>query len=160
AVSGFVVEFFKGEGRRADNITERIEANIVAWEAFLENPILGVGRKRLDEKLTGHFGIVVGVHNKWFSTLATNGLIGFLSYLFLFLLSIGRLLTSMTQNSGGVIRETAMGLCVGLIAAMSCLNFYEGFFVELIPLQLAACSTLSSEAASLRLGGYCWEVRG
>lgn len=101
----------------------RVEHIIIALNLFIKNPILGVGihctQLAQRDQLNYSPGRLGWIHNTYFSVLAEYGLIGFIIYMWIFVLAF-RSLSRLSKNPDDFYRELAFYLRTGLLGYMLC----------------------------------------
>ncbi|MDD3434491.1 MAG: O-antigen ligase family protein [Candidatus Pacebacteria bacterium] len=130
-----------------------------AWRAFLEKPLLGWGPENYQAAYIKHFNPEVirylptdfyfdRAHNKIMEVLTTTGLIGLISYLSIFILSIGFCLRLLRDKNSDSQHKLTGLLFLGLLAAYFVQNLFLFDFHEsylMFFLVLAFLSALSQE---------------
>jgi O-antigen ligase len=76
------IRTLEDSGRSADgSIVARVVVNRIGVETFLENPIVGVGRRNFMNYMMAEKGVRVGViHNAFLSAAAEQGIVGFVTF--------------------------------------------------------------------------------
>lgn len=114
------------------SVVTRFKMWQTAWDLFKEHPLLGVGVNRFphvvvpEALVPGHQGYLDHAHSNYFHMLATTGIIGFASFLWLTLASLvlalrncigkhfQKPLTSICRE--GLSRAIALGILAGLVS--------------------------------------------
>lgn len=109
----------ENDSERNNSLLSRLALWGVAYQFFVENPILGVGPKNFTSLVPHYLSVedmmgsdTLDTHNVWIGTLAEQGVIGFVTYVILCI--------AILRLSTGVLRRgppsTVRALCLAFLA--------------------------------------------
>ncbi|MDY6896109.1 MAG: O-antigen ligase family protein, partial [Thermotogota bacterium] len=124
----FIYEGF-ALGRQAHSFMQRLDSNEIAKKVFFDNWLLGAGHAEISEQISSQLDVDLVVHNGYLDQLASTGLFGFIPFILLILLSFF-VLISVARCGTVFWRPYALCLSASLVANMSALYAYKGFFCE------------------------------
>ena len=135
------IDLLLGEGRNKQNAINRM-ANFTYGLEFLSHysqALFGVGAADAGNMIGEYLGegqnSHIGIHNFFVYQLVSSGIIVLLAWTIIFIISI-IILIDISVNGEKQIKHISIPLLASLIATVVELNFYKGFFCEMLSLQL------------------------
>jgi hypothetical protein len=140
------VEFINGfvsSGVYRENVLNRLGSYRIGVELFLNNALIGVGNSNI-EKFTGilhNQNIEIVMHNAFVDQLAGTGLVGFTPFLLIFAVAFYQLL-KISRSENAQISMYGRLLLSSFVGSMCALQFYRGFFSEMLAVELGLVMSL------------------
>ena len=141
-----ISEFINGfvsSGVYRENVFNRLMSFRIGMELFLNNSLLGVGNSNI-EKFTSvlhKHNIEIVMHNAFIDQLAGTGLAGFIPFLLIFIAAFFQLL-KISRSENAQISIYGRLLLSSFIGSMCALQFYRGFFSEMLAVDLGLVMSL------------------
>jgi len=141
-----ISEFINGfvsSGVYRENVFNRLMSFRIGMELFLNNSLLGVGNSNI-EKFTSvlhKHNIEIVMHNAFIDQLAGTGLAGFVPFLLIFIAAFFQLL-KISRSENAQISIYGRLLLSSFIGSMCALQFYRGFFSEMLAVDLGLVMSL------------------
>ena len=137
-INGFV-----SSGVYRENVLNRLGSFRIGVELFMNNFLTGVGNSNI-EKFTGilhNQKIEIVMHNAFIDQLAGTGLAGFIPFLLIFIVAFFQILKiSLSENAE--ISIYGRMLLSSLLGSVCALQFYRGFFSEMLAVDLGLVMSL------------------
>ena len=91
---------FTGEGKTDGSTRERLRMISIGWEQFIKTPIQGLGLGNSHVITQEYLGWETYLHNNYIELLACVGIVGFVLYYAMYLMSLKRLIIPSFKGNG------------------------------------------------------------